>query len=265
VIYSADIAVPAGTTTIALAPYLNGIAISGELVADVQCYQGATVYVPASPLATKIRYGAIYRINGTNLELVNNYSACRARIVVFAQDASAPTAGSNKVLKQFNDGTRDVVQFLRPGAADPPTMADVIQDSRWPTLQLLKEGFININVNGAQQWPIAFNSTGLFPFVKYMTIHGAGSETIAPSKGTFTKRIRMPFTRLLYDRTNVYTSGDTTYCSITSTEVRFFTFKGAPIRYYYEQSAVSPGYTLQSDNDPNPITGIRYFIFGIPA
>lgn len=264
VIYAADISVPSGTTSLDMTPYLAGISVTGSLLADISAYSGSVVYYPTSPLATTDNFGIQYYVSGVTVVLNNPYGGCRARVVVFASDNSAPTAGSNKVLRQFNDGTQDVVQFLRPGAGATPTLADVIIDSRWPTLRVIKEGVISLSGGSGVQYAVPFDSTGLFPIVKYMTIHGGGAN--AQFGGSFSKRVRSPFTKLIYATgAGPTTSGDTTYCRLTSSEARFYSFIGNPQAYTSSSSGTSPGYSIGTSYDSNPPYAIRYFILGIPA
>lgn len=261
-----DIAVPSGTSVYDFS--LPGVPIGGELVADVIFYQGSTVYFPTNPLTSEVEYGAEYYLSGNTLVFVNPYGAVRARFIVYAQDDGGITFGSNKVFRQFNDGTRDVVQFLRPGAANPPRLGDILIDSRWPCLQIVKEGYIPIG-SGALQNAVAFNSAGLFPFIKYWTVH-AGGTIAALGASTASKRVRLPFTSFGYvdpptTGKQYFTGGDSSYCRLTTNEARFFTFVGNPIRRYLTQTQVNPGYRVDQEFDPTPIVGIRYFIFGIPA
>lgn len=266
VIYAADLAIPNGTTNLDMTPYLRGIAVAGTLLVDISAYNGGVLYFPTSPATFNTNFGIQYIVSGVTVSLNNAYAACRARVIVFANDDSAPTAGSNRVWRQFNDGTQDVVQFLRPGASATPSLADVIIDSRWPTLRILAQGTIGLSGGNGVQYSVPFNSNGLFPVVKFMTIHGGGSNV--QFGGTFGKRVRTPFTKLIYannDAGTVLTSGDSTYCQLTANEARFFSFIGNPIAYTSTSSSVSPGYTIGTTADANPPYAIRYFILGIPA
>jgi hypothetical protein len=267
VIYAADLAIPSGTTNLDMTPYLGGIAVNGELLVDISAYNGSTLFFPTSPLTTAAQFGVQYQVSGVTVVLNNPYGACRARVVVFASDNSAQTAGSNKILRQFNDGAQDVVQFLRPGSPNPPTLADVIVDSRWPTLRVLKEGTIGLSGGNGVEYAVPFDSNGLFPIVKYMTIHGSGANP--QFAGSFSKRVRSPFTKLIYGSgtgaPGLTTSGDTTYCRLTSTEARFYSFIGNPLAYTCSSSGVTPGYTFGATGDANPPYAIRYYILGIPA
>jgi hypothetical protein len=266
VIAADDILIPSGSSSYTVS--LPGVVISGELVVDIIFYQGSTVYFPSSPLSDETQYGADYTVSGNSIIFSNPYGTCRARFIVYAQDDGSISSGSNKVLRQFNDGTRDVVQFLRPGAANPPRLSDIMIDSRLPVLQIVKEGYIGIG-SGSLQNVVSFDSSGLFPFIKYWTVHGGGTITSLGST-TVSRRVRMPYTSFGYVQPpsagkSYYTGGDSSYCRLTTNEARFFTFVGAPTRRYLEQTQVNPGYQLVNEFDETPIVGIRYYIFGIPV
>ncbi|MDM9619073.1 hypothetical protein [Rhizobium sp. S96] len=274
IIAAADIALPAGTTVYDFSSKLAGINVSGEFIADVIQYKGSTITFPASLPSDDDDYGANYYFSGTTLVFSNSGSSCRARFLIIAQDNTAASAGSNKVFRQVTIGGVDVFQFLRPGAANPPNLADVIIDSRWPCLQIIKTGVFDIPTGGAQTTDIAFDSAGLFPFVKYFTIHPAGepNDTLVGStdRTATGKRIRQPVVAAGFINnvaTGVitrYTSGTTTYCQFTANRIRFFTFRGLPHRYYWESGSSSSG-TTTTEAVTCAATKIRYYIFGIPA
>jgi hypothetical protein len=268
VVAAGDIALPSGTTVYPLTS-LVGVTI-GQLRADVIVYQGSTIYYPTNPLSTETEYGADYQFAGPNLVFSNPFGAARARFIVYALDDSSPSAGDNDVWREFNDGSRDVLQFLRPGAANPPRLSDIMVDSRWPQVRILSEGYIDVGwINGAQQWAVPLATGGLFPFVKYVTVHGGGSGIrLGNFSGTITNRTKAPYTVYGYYDTadagkSYYTAGDSTYCQLTPSEARFFTFRGLPTRRYL--SGGSNISNLVTENDPTPIIGIRYYILGIPA
>lgn len=266
VVAAADINVPSGNSSYTIST-LRGITVSGNLIADVIFYQGSTVYFPTNPLSTETEYGANYSFSGTTINFSNPYGACRARFVVYAQDDGSATSGSNKVFRQFNDGVEDVVQFLRPGAAATPRLADILIDSRWPCLQIIRQGYIGIG-GGAQENAVSFTSAGLFPFIKYWTVHSGGDIGLGSS--TASKLVRVPFTNFGYidppsSGKQYYTGGDSSYCRLTTNEARFYTFVGNPIRRYLKEKDTSPGYTIEEEYSDVPIIGIRYYIFGIPV
>ena len=226
------------------------------MVADVHFYSGSSIYYPANPVDQT--FGCDYYFSGTNIVFTNRNDATRARFMIYAEDLSAPTSGTNKVLRQFTEGGVDVVQFLRPGSDDPPSFSDIIIDTRYPGTQILAEGYISV---GTGQLTHEVNlPSGFFPMVKYMTVHGAGSKATF-DQDSYTARSRIPFVKRLVMQSN-YNTGDSTYCLLTSAKATFYTFKGNMVDYYREQDG---NHTFHADYDSSPIVGIRYFIFGIPT
>lgn len=274
VVASGDIAIPSGLTVFDFTDKLAGINVdTASLVVDVLQYKGSTITFPCSIPNDEDDFGAAYRVNGTTLEFSNGGSAVRARFIVIAQDNSAPSVGSNKVFRQVNIGGVDVFQFIRPGAADPPTLADVIIDSRWPCLQIIKEGWFDIPASGgaAANTDITFDSTGLFPFIKFHTVHPAGLLPYSNSLGTVnspaqvSKIIRLPQAAAGFYRNNggpknAYISGETAICQLTTNRARFVTYRGGPYRIFD-----NGGGDIVTRAVRNPATKIRYYIFGIPA
>lgn len=257
VIAAADIALPSGTSS-----YDLGRSLPAGSLPDVYFYTATdALYFPTNP--TDFVKGAEYWIDGQFLRFSNPNGACRARFIIIAGNDEPPTSGSNKVWHEFEEGGQPVMQFLRPGASANPSFGDIIVDSRWPCLQMLAEGYIPVG-NGALQHVVPINAAGMFPIVKYTTVHGG-----VGGFRTWSKEIRAPRTRRigLY-RTGwqaIQDAGDSTYCRVTSTEARFFTFKGSPIAKFYENAQAFDQNRPSTEGDPNPILGIRYYVFGIPA
>jgi len=273
VVASGDIAIGSGLTVFDFSDKLVGIDVdAASIVVDVLMYKGSTIVFPASIPNDEDDYGCPYRVNGQTIEFSNSGSAIRARFIVIAQDNSAPTSGTNKVFRQVVIGGKTVIQFLRPGAADPPSLADVIIDSRWPCLQIIKTGVFDIPASGGApaNTDIAFDSTGLFPFVKFHTIHPAGLLPYSNSLGTVNspvtvqKLIRMPQVAAGFVRNGSsgaktsYISGETAVCQLSANLARFTTYRGGPYRMLYDDGVVTRAVR-------NPATKIRYYIFGIPA
>jgi hypothetical protein len=251
-IASGDIAISADGTT----EFDTGFTLPSTVVADVHFYTGSTIYYPARP--TDLDFGSRYYFSGSKIIFVNDGGAHRARFVIYVEDESVATSGGNKVLRQFASDGENVVQILRPGAAATPSWADIIIDSRWPAFQLLEEGSFTVS-SGVQTETITFDASGFFPMVKYMTVHGAGSR----ASETWAKRIRLPFVkRLIIDPGTLAgrDAGDSSYCTLTSSQAVFYTFRGNVVDFWNENSFGD----TSSEGDDNPITAIRYFIFGIP-
>lgn len=260
IIGAADIVCPAGASS-----YDLGVAIPANAVADVFAYQGSTITFPATPISvfsdTVNQFGVEYSFDGSLIRFVNPYAACRVRFMVYALGTDAPTAGDNDVLRQVEIGGQNVVQILRPGAGPSPNFSDIVIDSRWPCIQILKEGYIPVD-NGQLTHAVDFNGTGCFPIVKWMTVHGPRSG------GLWSKAVKPP-------RINVcgtyktgwraFVGGDTTYCELTANRATFYTFKGAPVELWFANFADFQQDRVSASYDPAPIVGIRYYILGIPA
>lgn len=258
VVAANDVAVPSGVSSVSVG------AIPDDCLVDVHFYAGGDIWYPISPLTSgSYNLGAEYWLSGGQLFFDNPYGACRARFMVYASNGAGPTYGANDVLRKFHDGTQNVVQFLRPGASASPSFRDIILDSRWPAVRIIKQGYIPITADGNQQWPVSFDAGGAWPFVKFMTVHG-GASTAGES---YSSAVREPFSKVLYINmpgSGGGTAGDTSYCKLTGSEARFYTFRGSPVLSYYANASDYSSGTLTHRYDDSPIQGIRYYIFGIP-
>lgn len=262
VIAAGDVAVPWSLSFVDL-----GFEVPPNTVANVCFYEtGGPIYYPVSPVPA-VDFGAEYWFDGRRMWFDNLNAACRARYIVLAFDDSPPTSGDNEVLRQFTAGGENVVQFLRPGSGDPPSFADIVLDSRWPCLQIVREGYIPVTADGIQSYTISFDGAGIWPFVKYMTVHGPGADGLG---GRWAREVRTPQVRLCglkqgsiggdYTR---WTAGNSTHCVLTASQATFYSYRGAPIQARYPSAASYPG-SPEYKYDPAPIQGIRYYILGIP-
>lgn len=258
IIAAADIAIPSGPSS-----YDVGYPIPAGSVPDVYFYDANdALYFPTNPKNGET--GAEYWVSGSSIFFNNPSGACRGRFIIIGGGGEPGTVGNNRVWQEIEVNGQKHIQFLKPGSSQNPSFTDIILDSRWPALQLVKEGYIPVGT-GSLQHVIPIDTQGLFPIVKYATVHGAGSR----GGEYWAKETRQPVTK----RLGYYTigwnylgdAGDSTYCKVTATEARFFTFKGQPTRVYYSSAQNYDQGRLSADYDPNPILGIRYYIFGIPA
>lgn len=261
IVAAGDVFLPTGTTVIEL-----GYSVPELSVVDAHFYRdGQAIHYPAEPLSQVL--GAVYRLSGTQLIFTNGNAGVRARYIVVAASTDGPTSGTNNVLRQFDAGGQNVVQFLRPGASASPTFADIVLDSRWPAMQILGEGYIAVG-SGAQTHSISYDATGMFPFVKFVTVHGGGSLTTGTFSHSFSKMIRPPqmtVWRWAGPAGNApspdYYGGDTCYVTYGETGATFYTFRGNPI---YQSRTVTGGTsTVNTLWDSAEIQGIRYYVFGI--
>ncbi|MDX0218750.1 hypothetical protein GOC40_12175 [Sinorhizobium meliloti] len=252
VIAAADIAIPAGESF-----YETGITLPNTIALDVHFYTGSTIYYPWTPnLGDGV--GADYWFSGSRIYF-NASGAMRARFMLYLDAGDSPTSGSNRVLREFTEGGQDVVQFLRPGSANPPSWADIVIDTRWPCVQIIAEGYFNVAVGSPLETVINFDAAGMFPMVKYMTKHGGGSEQ---NFGSWQEAIKLPSVRQrVYSSNSNFECGDSSHCRLTQASATFVTNRGQPGDYYND--ADDPG-TWRTDGADN-VLGIRYYILGIPA
>ncbi|CAN7446698.1 hypothetical protein LJR235_002870 [Pararhizobium sp. LjRoot235] len=250
IIAAADVSMPTGNSE-----YDTGIDLPDDVLADVHFYETGSIYYPSNP--QNLEFGADYYFSGTKIKFVNGHSAGRARFMIYARDGSAASSGSNRVLRQTTIGGVEVVQFLRPGSGLVLTFADIVIDSRWPAVQLLAEGYFAVGTGSLTEVINVANASGMFLMVKYMTVHGAG----ATQHGSFSSAVRMPYVKTLV-RTGGH-AGDSTYARMIGTQVTFFTHRGEPGDVYLDANA--SGHPEVTEAVQVPVTGIRYYIFGIPA
>lgn len=250
-----DINLPAGVSS-----YNLGFPVTANMLADVFLYSGEALTFPMSRRGTSLE--CEYWFSGSSIFFNNTQSsAVRCRFIVFANDRSPLTTGTNKVFRQFTAGGQNVMQLLRPGAGANPAFRDIMLDSRWPCIQILAEGYRTIasrsnvepsNQNTGQSFEVNINADGFFPVVKYMTVHQH------PTLGKLVKFAQTLITQN-YRGSPTYHQGNSSYCEIEGNVARFWTFRGNP---QAEQYTDSRGW--QYDYPVDPIIGIRYYILGIP-
>lgn len=252
VIAAADVAVPAGASS-----YDTGVTLPADVVAEMSFYTGSTLYYPSIPRDSD-GLGAEYWFDGTLLRFNNTGVACRARFIIFAADPLGPTSGSNKVLQKYTDGGEHHIRLLRPGASLTPRFADIIVDTKRPVIQILDDGYLSVPVSDGYSQSVTFDASGFFPLVKFVTVHGSGSDGTA----TWTSRSRAPVVKRLLPQIvsgQNQNAGDSAHCTYTTTGATFFTNRGKPVDRYYTSLG-----ELVTVADDNPIIGIRYFVLGIP-
>ncbi|MFD1330266.1 hypothetical protein [Mycoplana ramosa] len=245
VIAAGDVAVPKGTSFVPLP-----ISVAADTMVECVFYEGSTITYPMTT-AWEFEGGLEYWIANGRLNFNNPSGAGRCRYMVFAHDTQAPTSGTYEVLRQFNWQGEQHVQFLRPGAASPPRFADIALDSRWPAIQILKEGYFEVD-GGAKTKEITYNASGFFPYVLYMVHYKTNTST--PREG-----VRPPFIR--YQRLPKAFSGDCSYCKYNASKATFYTYRGRPAYTWLDGKSRTP---REVDTDFTPI-GIRYYVLGIPT
>ena len=248
IIAAGDVLVPAGT----IYEIECGFDLPDTIAVEQATYNAGITFPFPYNLYIDDSWNFEYEISGSRVLLHNdkgiNY---RVRYMVLATDAEGPTTGTNDVFRKIEVDGEGVFQILRPGAAEPPTLADIIIDSRWPSIPILKEGYIEVGIGDLTHTIDFDNPRDLFPFVKFSVVRaGPGGVNLAVPPIV---RKRINNTGSDYSRLGA----DTTYCDLLSnTQIRFSTFRGRRIEF-------RPG-SGTTTYDAYPVIGIRYYILGIP-
>lgn len=254
VIYANDVSIAPGVSSVNI-----GFPTTPNMLADMFPYTGTVITFPMARERRSLQLD--YWFSGNSIFFNNKESfAMRVRFLVFANDPESSTVGDNDVLRQFEAGGENVVQFLRPGAGNPPALRDIVIDSRWPCLQILKQGFITTKTNANRggigiyedSYEVPFDATGLFPIVKYMTFHNTSA---------LGRHVRPPICAITRDYTDGfdYHQGRSTYCQLASDKVTFYTHNGNAEREDFNGSAWTYSFA------PAQVLGIRYYILGFPS
>ncbi|OLP44654.1 hypothetical protein [Rhizobium oryziradicis] len=251
IIAANDIYIPSGTSY-----YETGYYLSLETLVDCHFYDSSVIYYPRS--IAKGAIPVVYRKNGTTIEFVNSGAPCRARFMIYASGKTDQTYGQNDVLRQFTDGSgNNVVQFLRPGCGPNPSFSDIVIDSRWPVVKIVKQGYFNVP-DGTAESTISYDANGMFVFVRWCTLHGGGSNGNGVNRWTWSKFVRPPeFTLWAVDNGAFNVGGNTTICRYDNSSATFYSYRGLPKYQTYTSSTPTTAY------DTAPIIGIRYYVFGV--
>lgn len=184
------------------------------------------------------------------------------RYMICAGDDDVPSSGGSRVMLRGNDGVGDFVQLKRPGSSDvAPRLNDILLDTRLSYITILAEGYLPASAftesaassYGNNRKTISFDPKGFFPFVKYVSHHSDGS-------------IRAPvFHQLLASSSSGFNGRPTNESSVAvmnSDNVQFFISPGNPTNFSFNQTN---GTLLTNTVSGRTVTGIRYYIFGIPT
>ncbi|RCS21463.1 hypothetical protein DUT91_23890 [Phyllobacterium salinisoli] len=185
------------------------------------------------------------------------------RYIVFGVDFRAPTTGGVLVERRDNDGAQDFIQIKKPGTSDTaPLPNDILLDTRFPTLQIVAEGFIPLSSFtetlsgdelklGNKAATINFTNSGFRPYLKYAV--------------NFPGCILPPMFAQIYhypDNSGSYNHRPTNQsciAQVTDTSVKFYIAPGNPSTMVNTGSGTWDWGVQYPD-----IAGIRYYIFAIP-
>lgn len=261
-----DVLVPSGQSS-----FNVGYQLPPNSVIDCHFYKdGDPIWYPSGPYGELI--GASFYLSGSSIVFNNSYGPVRARYIILASDTTPATGGANDVWKQFNDGVKDVFQLLRPGAGPSPSFADIAMDSRWPTMQILRDGYIPVADGYNRENTVTYDGSNMFVFIKFVTVHNGfdRSATFPAGLRSASKFIRSPRTTLyqLAGQSGFWggynLGGDSCIVRYNQSSATFITAKGSPMweARYQQQGG---GFRYETTYDPDPIQGIRYYVFGIAS
>ncbi|MBO0142253.1 hypothetical protein JZX87_13885 [Agrobacterium sp. Ap1] len=254
IIYADDVSIAPGVSSVDI-----GFATTPNMLADMFPYTGSVITFPMARERRSLRLDYWFSENSIFFDNKETF-AMRVRFLVLANDQEPLSSGANNVLRQFEAGGQNVVQFLRPGAGNPPALRDIVVDSRWPCLQILKEGFITTKTNANRtgigiyedSYEVTFDDAGFFPIVKYATFHN--TSALGP-------HVKNPICAITRDYTDGfdYHQGRSTFCQISAGKATFFTHNGNAEREIY-RSSTGWQYSFAAAQ----VLGIRYYILGFP-
>lgn len=220
-------------------------------------YQG-TVYSDFDTRRRRIRS----RIVDNQLQINNQgFEGLNVRYILFGTDDNAPTSGSSKLVGIYNDGIEDYVQMRRPGAGDPPTLRDVLLDTRFPYCPIIAEGFWAVpNSAGAQTHAVTFTNDGSFkPFPIFCSNIRRNFDASIRYASPFVKKlVNVNEAGGIPGAGNGLISGDSCYAVIEDDQITFVAYPQNPDNISYGGGS----YTYHTDHR---IVGVRYYILALPV
>lgn len=111
----------------------------------------------------------IARTDGFNIILTAIGPGRDVTYVAFAEDDLGPSSGGNNpVIETNRAASTPYLRITRPGAVNPPRLADTLLDTRYPTLPIITYGSISSPLNAFGDWiyhtvnyPVALGYTPL--------------------------------------------------------------------------------------------------------
>lgn len=168
--------IPAGGSVFIPAPL--GFPLSESMIVDmVTALNGRDFMMPMFDrelFNNNTPFQITYLIAASGITFYNESPTGSAivRYVVFGSDFSPPSTGGNEVMRRVPGG----IQIKKPGSSDTsPNVNDILLDTRFPTLQLIQEGYIPIDdfnenpfnvMYGKRAKTINFSAGNMFVFPK---------------------------------------------------------------------------------------------------
>lgn len=264
-VLAGQVTVPASSTVVVA--NTSGVPLSenGACEAMVK-HVGEDQYIPAyHPYFTQnvSDFGVFYEVVDGDLSFTNQsgYPLVITYLFFNTDPVQGPSSGGSQVMYRGNDGTQDFIQIKRPGSSDVAVRPDdILLDTRFPTLHILKEGWLPYAsfsatggaevYTGRQRCDVAIDPipAGLIPFVKYVTV--------------FPDYIVEPACTFGLAETN---TGNLNYGPSRQSSLCRMYLDGNVLMFYLNAGSWTyrdnTGYVGSS---PDPL-GIRYYLFGIPT
>lgn len=255
--------IPAGQT-VSIPSNLNLAMDESSIVEIMARNEGQPQYIPAHILSGFSRNNRIeiyYRVRPDALEIQNR--GTHTTIVtyfVFNSNVGQPSTGGNEIIMRGSDGGQDYIQIKRPGTTDPASkVKDIILDTRLPTLQIIKEGFIkaseftdnpeNTSLLGGVAKEISFDNSGFIPFVRFSLV--------------FDDRIMPPVMSVFYNYPSLGPPNKfSSLARLENNKVKFWMNPNSWCSRYLYNDGMGTASFRERWFAGQP-WGIRYYIFGI--
>ena len=255
-------AIPANGSVFLPAP--TGVILSETAVLDFMYkLTDQEWYVPGyirSGYVKDQRFDLSYSVASNGITVYNEGTAAvDIRYFVSNVDRAGTSSGGNQIMFRGNDGVKDFIQFKKPGTSDPASRPnDILFDSRYPTLHILKEGYVSLaefatvtdaneaRYYGLRRIDIPFENNGLIPYLKFSICY---LNAWTP-----------PYMKIQYKQSTGwgYPSNRSMLGRVNSNSVSIWANPGA-----WTDTRLESGNVSYVHIDPDPI-GVRYYIFGIP-
>lgn len=250
-------------------PAPNGVVLSDTATVDFMYQEvGEELFIPGyvnHPFDNDTQFNLSYSVSAAGLSIFNEGSSpMTVRYAVFNTDESPISTGGSDVLFKGNDGAGDFIQIKQPGTSDPASRPnDILVDTRFPSLQIISEGFIPLSSFSADSaesqaqlgkvaYNLPFNANGMTTYLKYTVVFNG---YILPPINT------RRFTFLGPVTTVREASNQSCLARLRANEVKFWLNPGNWSHTEYSNS--SGDYVLKYDG-PDPL-GIRYYLFGVAS
>lgn len=146
---------------------------------------GEAQYIPPhilSGYAKDRRLDLKHKVNPYSITIWNNGThSVDITYMVFNIDTEPQTTGGVQIMRPVNVNGVEEIQIKKPFSSDAaPKISDIILDTRFPTLQIIDEGFLPIDsfnddaenpyLLGGRARVVNFQNNGFIPFLKFSAV-----------------------------------------------------------------------------------------------